>query len=329
MPSDSATPLVVFVLFNRTKLLDVTGPLQVFNDAKTPSGAPAYRTLLVSECGGPVVTDTGIALSTRRLTECNDVEIDTLLVSGGDAALQVAQTGALCDWLIEQSRHVRRLGSICLGAFILAGCGLLDGRPATTHWEYCSQLAARFSMVEVRSDPIFVRADHIWTSAGVTAGIDMALAMVEQDLGHTAALALARDLVLFLKRPGGQSQFSIELRWQAHDCAGRFDGLHKWMRDNLATDLSVPALASFMAMSPRNFARVYTKTTGQSPGRGVEALRVEAARRLLESSTFSVQQIAHRVGFGDDERLRRAFVKALAVAPYDYRRRFSSQLQPE
>ncbi|MER8983665.1 GlxA family transcriptional regulator [Mesorhizobium sp. M0843] len=326
MPSDSAKlhreRLIAFLVFERTKLLDVAGPLQVFNDAKQVSGEPAFRTILVSERGGPIETDAGVVLHTVSFDHCTGLSIDTLLVSGGATAFETAKSSSLRSWLIKQAKNVRRLGSICLGAFILAECGLLDGQRATTHWEHCSKLAEHFPAIDVRPDPIFVRCGAVWTSAGVSAGIDMALAMVEEDLGHTTALAIARELVLYLKRPGGQSQFSTALRQQIRDRAGRFERLHAWIRENPGADLSVPALSSFMAMSPRNFARVYSRENGQTPGRAVEALRVDAARSLLETSCQSVQQIAHAVGFADDETFRRAFVRSLGVAPSDYRIRF-------
>ncbi|MER8810838.1 GlxA family transcriptional regulator [Mesorhizobium australicum] len=330
MTSNSANAhrerLIAFLLFERTKLLDVTGPLQVFNDAKRASGEPAFRTILVSQRGGPIETDAGVALHTVSFDHCSKFTIDTLLISGGGTALEAARSSSLRGWLIKQANDVRRLGSICLGAFILAECGLLDGRRATTHWERCAELAERFPAIDVRPDPIFVRCGAVWTSAGVSAGIDMALAMVEEDLGHTTALAIARELVLYLKRPGGQSQFSTALRQQIRDRVGRFERLHAWIRENPGADLSVPALSSFMAMSPRNFARVYSKENGQTPGRAVEALRVATARDLLETSRQSVQQIAHAVGFGDPETFRRAFVKSLGVAPSDYRSRFGRPL---
>ncbi|MBZ9739654.1 DJ-1/PfpI family protein [Mesorhizobium sp. CO1-1-4] len=293
------------MVFERTKLLDVTGPLQVFNDAKRESGEPAFRTILVSQEGGPIETDAGVVLQTVSFDHCRELSIDTLLVSGGTTALEAAKSSSLRGWLIRQAKDVRRLGSICLGAFILAECGLLDGKRATTHWERCAELADRFPAIDVRPDPIFVLCGDVWTSAGVSAGIDMALAMVEEDLGHTTALAIARELVLYLKRPGGQSQFSTALRQQTRDRVGRFERLHAWIRENPGADLSIPALSSFMAMSPRNFARVYSRENGQTPGRAVEALRVEAARDLLETSRESVQQIAHAVGFGDPETFRR------------------------
>jgi transcriptional regulator GlxA family with amidase domain len=184
------------------------------------------------------------------------------------------------------------------------------------------RLEREYPSVVVKSDAIFVKSGKVWTSAGVSSGIDMALAMVEEDVGYATALSLARFLVLFLKRTGGQSQFSVELNRQMHDTRGRFDDLHAWIRKNIDGDLSVPELASAANMSPRNFARVYRRETGESPAHAIEAFRVEAARRLLESSQDSIQRIAVRVGFGDDERMRRAFLKAYGVSPMEFKNRF-------
>lgn len=315
---------VVIVLFPRTKLLDVTGPLQVFNDAKRFDGSAVYEITLASEHGGPVETDAGVPLPSVPLAEAAAWPIDTLLVSGGRSALEAAGSAILLAFLREQSDKVRRLGSICLGAFILAAAGLLDGCEATTHWEYTERLGAAHPATTVRPDAIFVSNGRIWTSAGVSTGIDMALAMVEEDLGRKAALDLARDLVLYLKRPGGQAQFSGELQRQSRDAAGRFEALHAHMREHAAGDLSVPELARITAMSPRHFARVYAQETGISPAKAVEAVRLDLARDLLEETDIGIQQIAVRAGFGDDERLRRAFLRRYGVAPGEYRTRFGN-----
>lgn len=320
----TASIRVVIVLFSGTKLLDVTGPLQVFNDAKHPGGNAAYEITLASEHGGTVETDAGVPLPSITLTEAVAQPIDTLLVSGGRSALEAAGSAVLLDFLREQSGKTRRLGSICLGAFILAAAGLLDDCEATTHWEYTERLGAAHPATTVRPDAIFVSNGRIWTSAGVSTGIDMALAMVEEDLGRKAALDLARDLVLYLKRPGGQAQFSGELQRQSRDAAGRFERLHAHMREHAAGDLSVPELARIMAMSPRHFARVYAQQTGISPAKAVEAVRLDLARDLLEETDIGIQQVAVRAGFGDDERLRRAFLRRYGVAPGEYRTRFGN-----
>ena len=313
---------VVLVIFDRAKLLDIAGPLQVFSDARLEDGGPAYQVIVASEAGGPITTDASVVLASEPLDDAMEGVVDTLLVVGGDPALSPAATSSLRAKLARHLARPRRLGSVCVGAFILAELGVLDGREATTHWGACGRLRRDYPSIIVKPDAIFVSCGRLWTSAGVSAGIDLALALVEADLGRRAALGLARLLVLFLKRPGGQSQFSVELRRQMRDARGRFDGLHAWIQANLEGDLSVPALAAAARMSPRNFARVYRRETGESPARAVEQLRVEAARRLLESAPDPIQRVAQRIGFGDDERLRRAFQKAHGVSPQDYRARF-------
>ncbi len=313
---------IVIVTYEGAKLLDVTGPMQAFAEVRAEDGHAAYQVLLASIGGGMVDTDVGIALPTLRLEDAMMRETDTLLVAGGEVTAPAEARAQLRDGLARFLGRPRRLGSICTGALILAELGALDGHEATTHWSACDQLARDHPAVTVRPDAIFVTSGRIWTSAGVSAGIDMALAMIEEDFGHGTALNVARMLVLFLKRPGGQSQFSVELRRQISDVRGRFDRLHDWIRANLDKDLSVPALAKVAVMSPRNFARVYLEETGESPARAVEKLRVDAARRLLEATGEAVQRIAGLTGFGDDERLRRAFVRAHGISPQDYRSRF-------
>lgn len=313
---------IVVVAYDGAKLMDISGPLQAFNDATFDDGRPAYQVCLASEDGATITTDTGVRLETVPLNDAVAGGVDTLLVSGGGFRLPPAASASLRACLAEHVDRPRRLGSICTGAFVLAELGILDGRRATTHWAFADQLDREYPAITVDADAIFVTEGRIWTSAGVSAGIDMVLAMIADDLGHETALNVARSMVLFLKRPGGQSQFSVELRQQVQDSRGRFDDLHDWMRAHLDADLSVPALAGAARMSPRNFARVYPRETGQSPARAVENIRVEAARRMLESGDDPVRAIARRTGFGDDERLRRAFTKRYGVSPRDYRTRF-------
>lgn len=323
VPSQSRRKVVI-VVHDKAKLLDVAGPLQVFNDAKYEDGAHVYQVILASEEGGQIATDAGILLTSERLDKVLESEVDTLLITGGDPAFIPTATASLRARLTTYLPRPRRLGSVCVGAFILAELGVLNNREATTHWGASNKLQREYPSVKVKPDSIFVQSGQIWTSAGVSAGIDMALAMVAEDIGHAAALALARKLVLFLKRGGGQSQFSVELRTQMKDQRGRFDDLHTWIRQNLGQDLSVPVLASFANMSERNFARVYRRETGESPAQSIEQMRVEAARRLLESTSDAVQSIAQQTGFFDDERMRRAFLRIHGVSPQDYRNRFGA-----
>ena len=317
--------LIVFVIYPGVKLLDVAGPLQVFADAARSGGAlPAYRTKLASLDGGSIPSDTSVALPSVPLSSLAEESIDTLLMAGGNGVFAAMQDERLTASLRATTGQVRRVGSICTGAFLLAAAGLLSGKRAVTHWQHCERLADYNEDIQVEADSIFIEDGGIWTSAGVTAGIDLALAMVAEDLGRSRAMELARALVSFMVRPGGQSQFSPVLMRQAADAEGRFDALHDWMAANLDGDLRVEALAEQAGMSPRNFARLYTQRTGQTPAKAVEAMRIEAARDLLETSEMPVSRVALDCGFGDDERLRRAFMRQLKVAPSDYRARFRS-----
>jgi transcriptional regulator GlxA family with amidase domain len=284
-------------------------------------GRQPYVLRLVSQGGEPVTATAGIALAARPLTRAG-LSLDTLLVPGGQGVDAAAENPVLIDWVRKRAAKARRVASVCTGAFVLAAAGLLDGRRATTHWDYCRKLAQRFPAVRVEPDPIFVRDGPIWTSAGVTAGIDLALALVEEDLGRTVALAVARYLVVFLKRPGGQAQFSAALALQAAE--DTFGALHKWINAHLADDLSLSALADQAGMSERSFSRHYAEATGQTPARAIERLRVEAARRLLSETRTPVKRISQRCGFGSEETMRRSFRRLLAVTPQDYRDRFRS-----
>ncbi len=229
---------------------------------------------------------------------------------------------ALLHWLRARAKRARRVASVCTGAFLLAAAGLLEGRRAATHWMHCAELARRFPAIRVEPDPIFLRDGAVWTSAGVTAAIDLTLALVEEDAGRALALAVARHLVMFLKRPGGQAQFSAMLALQGAE--DRFGPLHAWMAGRLADDLSLPALAAKAGMSERSFCRHYVEATGITPARAVERLRVEAARRLLSDTRLPVKRVAARCGFGSEETLRRSFLRLLAATPQHYRARFSA-----
>ena len=267
-----------------------------------------------------VTSSAGLALVVMPLSRARAAP-DTLLVAGGPGVHAAAADPALLGWVRAHAGGARRVASVCTGAFLLAAAGLLDGRRAATHWLHCAELARRFPAIRVEPDPIFVRDGAIWTSAGVTAAIDLALALVEEDAGRTLALAVARHLVMFLKRPGGQAQFSTVLSLQGAE--DRFGALHRWIAGRLAGDLSLPALAQKAGMSERSFSRHYAKATGITPARAVERLRVEAARRLLCDTRLPIKRITERCGFGSEETLRRSFVRLLAATPQDYRARFS------
>ncbi len=325
----SAARRVVFVLFEDCLLLDFAGPLQAFELACETSEAELapYVWQICSVKGGPVKTSSGLEVMTTPLSDCARKKIDTLIVGGGPGVHRAAAEAALIDWFRTAAPKVRRVCSVCTGTFVLAAAGLLDGRSAVTHWSSCDLLRARYPDVSVLVDPVFVHDRGIWTSAGVTAGIDLALTLLEDDLGHGEAMRVARRMVVFLKRPGGQAQFSVPLSLQSSE-ARAFENIATWMQDNLGRDLRVESLAERAGMSPRTFARVFRQKTGRTPGKAVEELRVEAARRALEESTSSIKEIAARAGFQSEEHLRRAFRRRLNVLPQDYRVRFS-QGQPQ
>lgn len=309
--------------FERAQLLDITGPFQVFataNEELALLGKPAaYQVRLIAKTGH-VVTNSGLPLTGQSLPDAQE-PIDTLIISGGRGVNAACEDAALLAWIRIKATQARRICSVCSGAFLLAEAGLLDGRNAVTHWNRCAEFSARFPKVKLNPDPIFLQDGAIWTSAGVTAGIDLALALVEADLGRSLALSVARELVVFLKRPGGQSQFSSILTLQQGD--DRFDALHGWILNNLRRDLTVDTLADQVNMSPRSFSRHYLKSTGHTPARAIEKIRVEAARQLLEQG-MSVSQTRQRCGFGADETMRRSFLRLLSIPPQAYRERFYS-----
>jgi transcriptional regulator GlxA family with amidase domain len=272
--------------------------------------------------GGPLATSRGLRLIVdSRLSDIKG-DIDTLIVVGGEGAQEASRDLRLARWLKSASARSRRVASVCTGAFVLAAAGLLDGRRATTHWSAGSQLQRRFPAVRVDTEPIFIRDGNVWTSAGVTAGIDLALALVDADLGRRVALRVAQQLVMFLHRPGGQAQFSAQLGAQL---AARepLRELQTWLAEHPELDHPVDRLAARVGMSPRNFARVFRDEIGCTPASYVEEVRVEAARRLLETTADSIEQVAEASGFGRVETLRRAFARRVGASPADYRDRFS------
>jgi transcriptional regulator GlxA family with amidase domain len=321
---------VVLIAYPGAQILDVVGPLEVFAGADrwsaTAAGTPrtgSYSVEIAGAQAGPVRMSSGIEVVAARSCAQVGGPLDTLIVAGGEGRQRTIEEGVLVPWVRALAPRARRVASVCTGAFLLAEAGLLAGRRATTHWGACAELAERYPDVRVDPDPIFVRDGNVWTSAGVTAGMDLALAMVEEDLGREAALAVARGLVMFVKRPGGQAQFSAELRAQL--CRREpLRELQGWILRNPDADLRVPALAARVGMSPRNFARVFRREVGATPARFVEAARLEAARRKLEETTDGVDAVASHTGFGSGETLRRAFHRRVRVAPSEYRSRFRS-----
>ncbi|WP_285429083.1 GlxA family transcriptional regulator [Pseudomonas sp. lyk4-R2A-8] len=313
--------------FPNAQVLDVTGPLQVFastNDLARQRGLPLpYAVSVVAAQAQPVVTSAGLALVAEPLPAA-DAPCDTLVIAGGWGVYNAADDPALVAWVRDKARHTRRITSVCTGAFLLAASGLLDGCRVATHWTRCEELAKRFPSLTVETNPIFIQQGSVWTSAGVTAGIDLCLALVEEDLGRAVALEVARHLVVFLKRPGGQSQFSATLALQ--EGGSRFAELHAWIAENLTLDLNIATLASQAGMSERSFVRHYRAETGQTPARAVELIRVETARRQLADSNASIKRIAVQCGFGCEETLRRSFLRALDVTPQAYRERFCASV---
>lgn len=318
---------IALVAYPDFEPLDLTGPFSVFAGTDhwlrevRGRATKAYIVEVVGAEVGPLRAAGGLGVIVDRSFRTVRDGIDTLLVVGGPGTRSAVQNQELLAWLRRMAPRVRRLGAVCTGSFILAKAGLLDGRRATTHWASSAELARRYPRVIVDADPIFIRDGNIYTSAGVTAGMDLALALVEEDHGREVALQIARHLVLYLRRPGGQSQFSTLLDAQKGDREPLRE-LQTWIVENIDVDLSVPALARRVAMSPRHFARIFTREIGMTPGQFVEKARVEAARRRLEESPHGLKQVAVDCGFGSADTMRRAFLRTLQVAPIVYRGRF-------
>jgi len=325
-PASRRDRLVVMLAFDGGNLIDVAGPLQAFSTANwvRSKGTPAYRLMTVSEHGGTIRTSPGLQLVTEPLSAVSGKAIDTLIVPGGMPVEGPIGLSGLTAWIGRNAHRPRRLCSVCTGAFLLAGAGLLDGRRCTTHWSSSNELQRRHPAIQMSADAIFVRDGNIWTSGGVTAGIDLALALIEEDLGHETAIATARQLVMFVKRPGGQSQFSAPLALQARSDA-TFASLHGWIAEHLDEDLRVERLADVARMSPRTFARTYLAQTGRTPAKSVELIRLEAACRALEETELPLKRIAAMVGFVSEQNLRRVIQRQFGISPVDYRARFASR----
>lgn len=328
MPSSRT---IAFVLFEDALALNVAGPAEVFSSANRLSGerVPIYTLIYLSTAGGLIRTTSGVSIQTQSITSIDLRELDTIMVVGGVTVVEAMRDAVLIEWISRASTMVRRTCSVCTGAFLLAAAHLLNGRRAVTHWAAVDDLLAQFPSVRVELDPIYINDGNIWTSAGISAGIDLALTLVEADHDRRLSLAVAKDLVVFLHRPGGQSQLSRTLATQ--ESAGmrgvksQLEALHGWIIEHLDEDLGVERLAERVKMAPRTFARRFVDMYGRTPGKLVEDLRLEAASRYLEEQRVPIKQITRLCGFGDEERMRRTFMRRLNLSPASYRERFASR----
>lgn len=317
------TKTVVLLALPGVQLLDVAGPLDVFAEANVQASQTVYKLLIAAAWPGPITSSSGVRLMPDRIIDRDiDESIDTLLIAGCPNAAETPLSGFVASWLKRRAPRARRFGSVCSGAFFLAEAGLLDGRRVTTHWAVAEQLAARYPSVKVEPDAIQISDGKLRTAAGVTAGLDLALALVEEDLGRSIAMKVASQLVMFFKRPGGQMQYS---RKGEAVPVGRaaLQELQRWVAANPALDHSVASLAGRMELSSRHFARLFRNEVGATPAAWVDEARVSAARSLLEKGTEAPKQVASHCGFKDADILRRAFVRRVGVTPAEYRKRFA------
>jgi len=318
---------VLLVAYDGVNLLDLSGPLQVFEEASRElilKGSAGYELIVASPHGGVVKTGTGLAIMTSALPHYLARSVDTLVVPGGTTDGTTPHQPDIAAWIASHAGVVPRICAVCTGAFILAEAEVLENRKATTHWRWVDELNRKYPAVEVFGDSIYIKDEHVWTSAGVTAGVDLALALVAEDHGHRLAIDIARELVVYLKRSGGQSQYSAPLAHQRAD-NGMFSNLLVWMTTHLNDDLRVQRLAEIAGMSLRNFSRSFSETLGMTPAKAVERLRVEAASMALQDTDHSVKRIARDVGLGDEQNLRRLFKRHLGISPLQYRSRFSTR----
>ncbi len=313
------TRTLVFVAFPSFQLLDVAGPIAAFEMANRFSSG-SYELALVSLTGGLVESSAGTSLLTSRFSDVG--EVDTLMVAGGEGVMNATNCPQTLTFIRQMARNTRRVTSVCSGAYLLAAAGLLSGKKATTHWQRSADFTRRFPDVCLDADRIYVNDGNIWTSAGISAGIDLSLALIAQDLGEKLARQVAHQLVVYYRRHGGQSQYSALLEMGMGN--GRFAQLLDYIRSNLGKPLMVNDLADQVGMSPRNFARVFTAEVGTTPARAVERLRVEAASATLESGSYSVQTVARQYGFSDAERMRRAFIRLKGVSPSAMKRHWGA-----
>jgi transcriptional regulator GlxA family with amidase domain len=313
---------VVFAVVPPIQILDLTGPFEVF------ARCGGYRVEVVTSASDQEVqSSSGLTITGAKRFRGIRGSIDTLLVPGGAGAEQLLCEASFLRWLANTSSKVRRTGSICTGAFLLGAARILDGRSATTHWAWCERLAQQFPRTSVNADSIFVKDEHVYTSAGVSAGIDLALSLVQEDHGRDKARAIARDLVMYLHRAGGQTQFSSFLT-KPEPSRRSIEKLQQWIPDHLTEDLSVRTLAQRCAMSPRNFARVFAAETGITPARFVEQMRISAARILLEDSIHGMEAVSARCGFRSADTMRRAFLRSMAITPAQYQKLHGTRSRP-
>ena len=317
--------LVVFLAFPGAALIDISGPIAAFKSAMHASdlGRSQYEIAIASLGGGIVQTLEGVGIETVLLAGLPNIH--TLIVPGGgtEALEHQMSDGSLVDWISRSAPNVKRLCSVCTGTFLLAAAGLTNGKRVATHWAYCDKLSMLFPKTIVDRESIYVKAGNLWTSAGATSGIDLALALIEQDFDRRTASEVARFLVVYLRRPSGQSQFSVLLESQANSESRKFEALERWIGENTHLPLSVCDLADHVAMIPRNFARMYLKERGRTPGTAVRLIRIETAKRLLTETSESLRLVSHRCGFSDEEGLKKAFIREVGISPKEYRDRFA------
>lgn len=311
--------------FNNCQVLDLTGPLQVFSSANTALGYQAYQLQVIGLNTDPIVTNSGIKILPDAVY--SDIQhVDTLLLSGGRGVFSLLDNQPLIHWVKDKSKQVNRIASVCSGAFLLAEAGLLQGKKAVTHWKACHRLATDYEAIEVEVDAIWLQEGNLYTSAGVTSGIDLALALVEEDFGHAIAMDVARELVVFVKRPGGQAQFSWQLEAQ-NKASGVVAKAQAYIQKNLTEHLGLESVAEHCCVSERHLFRLFKDECECSPAVYIENMRLNLAQQLISESDLSVQQVAQRCGFSSADNLRRVFLRRLGVNPSEYRDRFGKQYQ--
>ena len=331
LPTHQLQRHIVMLVFPGCILQDAVGPLDVFNFAniailrydptKNNPELFAYRLTVVAEKSGPVKSFSGVSIHADKSYEELDEPVDTLMIAGGAIMDDAMSDIKMRNWIISMMPKVRRLVSICSGAMILAACGILNNRRATTHWLFCEQMALSNQSITVEPDKIFIRDGNVYTSGGVTAGIDLSLSLVEEDWGWEAAAGAARGMLIFMRRPGGQSQFSMYVFNEAKNRKD-FRELQAWIISNPNKNLSIEVLADRMAMSERNFSRVFCQEVGMTPAKFIERVRLEAARSMLTQSNQSVEQVAINCGFATAEQMRRTFQRLLNTTPQEFRANF-------